>query len=100
MKLGFVKILTFFLDKRQKRGYNCSKKGFQSVDEFPDLLEAYPVKRVMYQVTILMELRADAHPSLLGRAPRKQIFGIDGLTDDMMTVRTLQSEMKSRWIKN
>ena len=60
------------------------KKGFQSVDEFPDLLEAYPVKRVMYQGTNLIEVRADAHPSLLGWALRKEVLGIDGLTDDMI----------------
>ena len=64
--------------------YNCSKIGFQSVDEFPDLLEAYPEKRVMYHGTNLMEMRADSHPSLLGWALRKEVFGIDGLTGEMI----------------
>ena len=38
----------------------------------------------MYQGTNLMELRADAQSLLLGRALRKEVFGIDGLTDDMI----------------
>ena len=60
------------------------KRGFQSVDENADLLTAYPIKPVMFNGVDLMTIRADAHPSLLGRSLRKEIFGVDGLTDQMI----------------
>ena len=60
------------------------KQGFKSVDENPDLLKAYPIKSVMLKGVDLMTFRADAHLSLLGRRLRKEIFGPDGLTVDMI----------------
>ena len=57
------------------------KQGFKSLDENPDLLKAYLIKSVMLD---LMKFRADAHPLLLGRRLRKEIFGLDGLTVDMI----------------
>ena len=60
------------------------KQGFKSVDENPDLLKTYPIKSVMLKGVDLMTFRADAHPSLLGSRLRKEIFGSDGLTVDMI----------------
>ena len=60
------------------------KRGFRSVDEKADLLNAYPIKPVMFNGVDLMTIRADAHSSLLGRCLRKEIFGVDGLTDQMI----------------
>ena len=73
----------YFVDERYQMSV-IQKRGFQSVDENTDLLTAYLIKPVIFNGVDLMNIHADAHPSLLGRSLRKEIFGGDGLTDQMI----------------
>ena len=62
-----------------------NQKGFQSVDEDPDLMAAYPPKPVDFNGEDICSLfQAGQNPSTLGRSLRKVLFGDDGLTMDMM----------------
>ena len=59
--------------------------GFQSIDEYPHLLATYPTKRVDFNGEDLMKrYKTGPHPSTLGRNLRKDLFGLDGLTTDMI----------------
>ena len=59
--------------------------GFQSNDEYPHLLAAYTAKRADFNGEDLMKrYKTGPHPSTLGRNLRKDLFGWDGLTTDMI----------------
>ena len=62
-----------------------NQKGFQSVDEDPDLMPAYPPKLVEFNGEDICSLfQAGQKPSPLWRSLRKVLFGKDGLSIHMM----------------
>ena len=59
--------------------------GFESVDFDEELLRTNPITPVLHKgVDLMHKLTADEYPSRLGRALRKELFGEDGLIDEMM----------------
>ena len=59
--------------------------GFESVDFDEELLRTNPITPVLHKgVDLMHKLTADEYPSRLGRALRKELFGEDGLIDEMI----------------
>ena len=60
-------------------------RGFQSVDMQANLLQQHPVKSVLHLgEDLINKLQANTHPSQLSRELRRQLFGDDGLVNDMI----------------
>ena len=67
-----------------KEGARLQKFGFQSIDEDKELKASHPPTRVNFDGENLMDLKANKFPSQLGRSLRINIFGNNGLTEDMI----------------
>ena len=58
--------------------------GFKKVDLDDKLLRFNPITPVLHMgVDLMHKLTADEYPSRLGQALREELFGEDGLTDEM-----------------